>query len=544
MVPWLLVAALAAADAQGPWPANWSFLAFDIDRKPPRVSLDETVAHSGQRSLRIDVLQRSQPVRVTVVQYWRPQQWAGRKLHAACWVRAQGLQGTATLQLGHTTSLVRGSLASTPTPVSGTCDWTRQEVTAPIPANACQISVRLSISATAGTVWVDGFEVAKIGAETVPPEPAPIVPRETLPKRLVNGDFEHPPPAGGDQPVAAWQALSSASGGVALDLGQSRSGQASARLTANGGTASIIQNIDAVPWRGKRVRLSGWAKVKNLRGRASLFLGAYGPHYGLLVGGDDAWNPSGAERWSQVSVVIDVPNSADLLELGAAVSGTGQVWVDDVVLEAVGADVPVTAEPVAAKPIALDHLENGSFEQPEPDDPTRPGPPWELFLGKGARIAMDDQVKHSGRRSVRLDIDTADQYGRVWVSQAISARPYWGKRVRVTAWLKTEDADAAHLKVWVRGPLEEYDNFRGSRLTCDETYLRPLCGTVDWTQQTAVVDVPPGAWAIAIYGCLDAYRGTLWADDFSIEVVDQSVPVTADFILNDGPTNLDFEQAR
>ena len=50
----------------------------------------------------------------------------------------------------------------------------------------------------------------------------------------------------------------------------------------------------------------------------------------------------GTQPWKQFDVVLDVPEDATGVFFGILLSGTGEVWMNDVSLEAVGKDVPVT----------------------------------------------------------------------------------------------------------------------------------------------------------------------------------------------------------
>jgi hypothetical protein len=46
--------------------------------------------------------------------------------------------------------------------------------------------------------------------------------------------------------------------------------------------------------------------------------------------------------WDLYGVVLEVPQRAEGLTFGVIMAGAGQVWLDDVVLERVGAEVPLT----------------------------------------------------------------------------------------------------------------------------------------------------------------------------------------------------------
>ena len=66
-----------------------------------------------------------------------------------------------------------------------------------------------------------------------------------------------------------------------------------------------------------------------------------------------------------------------------------------------------------------------------------------------------------------------------------------------------------------------------------------LHGTNGWSRHAFVFDVPENGAQVIIGFSLKG-SGVIWADDFSFEVVDRSVPVTT--VLPRGATNLGFEE--
>jgi hypothetical protein len=118
--------------------------------------------------------------------------------------------------------------------------------------------------------------------------------------------------------------------------------------------------------------------------------------------------------------------------------------------------------------------------------------------------------------------------------QMIDAAEYRGKRVRMTAQVRTQDVqDWAGL--WMRVDL-------GQKPTAfDNMQNRPLKGTTDWVPVSIVLDVDAKATGLA-FGILLAGRGAAWIDDLTFNVVGPEVPTTS--ILNNPaapPSNLDFE---
>lgn len=107
----------------------------------------------------------------------------------------------------------------------------------------------------------------------------------------------------------------------------------------------LKQSIRADDFRGRRVRLTGYIRTAERNdGSAHLWMrvdaenGTAGADYMVtrpVLPGTD---------WTQYSVVLDVPANAVGITFGFALVGAGQAWLDDVALDVVGRDVPVTAE--------------------------------------------------------------------------------------------------------------------------------------------------------------------------------------------------------
>lgn len=171
-------------------------------------------------------------------------------------------------------------------------------------------------------------------------------------------------------------------------------------------------------------------------------------------------------------------------------------------------------------------------------------------IGTAERYSMtvDTSVKHSGNASasVAFACGAADGFGSL--AQAIAADDFHGKRVRLSGWLKTENAQEAGL--WMRLDGEK------RLLGFDNMMPRAVKGTNDWKQYDVILDVPPETVNI-LFGTLLAGTGRVWVDDMKLEVVGKEVAVTNQLSLAEmqtdtpnriskkkeikQPTNLGFE---
>lgn len=157
-------------------------------------------------------------------------------------------------------------------------------------------------------------------------------------------------------------------------------------------------------------------------------------------------------------------------------------------------------------------------------------------------INLDDRVYHSGQKSAHLgSIEEKDLYNENTfgtLMQSISAEQYKGKRIKFSAFVKTEAADKCG--VWARIDDSKYDI-----LQFDNMMNRAIIGTNEWNYYSVVLDVSEIAESIH-FGVILLGRGDVWIDQFKIEEVDLSVASTDTLShpqdLPKLPTNLDFEE--
>ncbi len=144
---------------------------------------------------------------------------------------------------------------------------------------------------------------------------------------------------------------------------------------------------------------------------------------------------------------------------------------------------------------------------------TRKGP----ANGSGYSILLDTNIKHGGQASAAIKFACGNDNGFGSLGQLIAADNYHGKRVRLSGWLKTENADSAAL--WMR--------LDGDRrlLGFDNMDDRPVRGTTDWKQFELVLDIPAETVNI-VFGTLISGKGQVWADDLKLEIVGSSVAST------------------
>jgi hypothetical protein len=149
----------------------------------------------------------------------------------------------------------------------------------------------------------------------------------------------------------------------------------------------------------------------------------------------------------------------------------------------------------------------------------------------------DTQTFHAGKGSAFLAASAAGAKGFGTLMEQFTPQEYLGKRVRLTAWVKS-DKVGGWAGVWMR-----VDGPAGQMLSFDNMQGRPIQGTTDWRQYDVVLDVPQEAIGLA-FGVLLSGPGRVWMDDVAFAAVDPSVPTTDRPGTSQpvAPVNLDFEK--
>lgn len=156
-------------------------------------------------------------------------------------------------------------------------------------------------------------------------------------------------------------------------------------------------------------------------------------------------------------------------------------------------------------------------------------------------MGVDRRVVHQGTGSGYLKsikADSPEQFGTMM--QVFRAGRYLGQRIRLSAFVKTDNVEPGFAALWMR-----VDAPDGEVLQFDNMANRPLTGTTDWNHYALVLDVPAHSDQIS-FGILLSGYGQVWVDRFSFEQVPDTVPTThipsMNAILRDEPANLFFEE--
>ena len=147
-------------------------------------------------------------------------------------------------------------------------------------------------------------------------------------------------------------------------------------------------------------------------------------------------------------------------------------------------------------------------------------------------MGIDRHSAFTGSSSGYIKSNKPDPQGFGTYMQTFDATEYRGKRLRLSAYVKSENVEH-WAGVWMR-----VDRDR-KPVAFDNMQDRPITDTQGWTQHAIVLDVDSQATTVA-FGILLAGKGAVWIDDVTFEFVGEEVPVTG-LQSKRSPRNLDFE---
>jgi hypothetical protein len=115
-----------------------------------------------------------------------------------------------------------------------------------------------------------------------------------------------------------------------------------ASLAKGNGFGTLMQSISAANYVGKRIRLRGWVKSQDVGDWAGLWMRVDKGREAVAFDNMQDRAIKGAQPWTSYDVVLDVPSDATSINFGILLSGTGEVWLNDLSLEVVEVGTPTT----------------------------------------------------------------------------------------------------------------------------------------------------------------------------------------------------------
>ncbi len=128
------------------------------------------------------------------------------------------------------------------------------------------------------------------------------------------------------------------------------------------GFGTLMQDAKPGNYLGKRIRLSGSIKSEKVDGMAGLWLRVDQANSKVPLSFDNMSDRKikGTTPWTKYEIVLDVPLNASNLAYGALLTGTGQIWFDNLQFDIVDSTISVTGKnmsnssPANSEPVNLD----------------------------------------------------------------------------------------------------------------------------------------------------------------------------------------------
>jgi hypothetical protein len=138
---------------------------------------------------------------------------------------------------------------------------------------------------------------------------------------------------------------------MGIDKGAAQDGKDAATIksidTAIDGFGTLMQDCLPDKYLGKRVKMTGYMKTKDVKNWAAFWLRVDRKESltpftfdNMHVGKDRS--VKGTTDWTKYEIVLDVPAQASNIAFGALIAGTGQIWFNNIKFDTVYFSLPIT----------------------------------------------------------------------------------------------------------------------------------------------------------------------------------------------------------
>lgn len=207
--------------------------------------------------------------------------------------------------------------------VCGTTDWRSYDVVLDVPQEAAKIAFGVLLSGE-GKLWADNLQLEAVDTS---------VPTTGVTQHRVFGPsgpgVESSWIIAGSEPA---QYDMSADDQVRHGTGLSLTLRSKA--PSDKGFGTLMQQVSASPYRGKRAHLAGFVRALDVTGWAGLWMRVDGktPNTPLAFDNMEDRPIQGTIDWQKFDIALPVPAEAIDVAFGILLAGGGQVWLDDVSL--------------------------------------------------------------------------------------------------------------------------------------------------------------------------------------------------------------------
>ncbi len=110
------------------------------------------------------------------------------------------------------------------------------------------------------------------------------------------------------------------------------------------GFGTLMQQSKPDKFLGKRIKMTGYLKAENVSDWSGLWLRVdqAGSQQSLSFDNMQDRSIKGTKDWTKYEIILDVPTNASMLAFGALISGSGQIWFDNITFEIVDNSVKTT----------------------------------------------------------------------------------------------------------------------------------------------------------------------------------------------------------
>lgn len=162
---------------------------------------------------------------------------------------------------------------------------------------------------------------------------------------------------------------------------------------------------------------------------------------------------------------------------------------------------------------------------------------WFKAGSKPAKYTMgtDNSTVKTGASSAFIESQKNKVNGFGTLMQSCSAQNYLGKKVKMSAYVKTENVEK-----WAGLWLRVDGTIKNKVLSFDNMQNRKIKGSTAWTKYEIILDVPKESITLN-FGALLVGNGKIWFDEITFSEVNILEKSTGKTML-DKPTNTDFEE--
>lgn len=131
---------------------------------------------------------------------------------------------------------------------------------------------------------------------------------------------------------------------------------------STGEFGTIMQQISAKTFVGKRMRFSGFVKTREVEGWCGLWMRIDSAlSVALKFDNMQSRAITGTTEWNYYSCVLDIPENGAIINIGILLSGKGKIWFDNADFQEVDQNTPTTE--FVPEEVFPDHILNSSFEE-------------------------------------------------------------------------------------------------------------------------------------------------------------------------------------